>query len=74
MVQNAVLDTEASKYLDSFCFLRHIVLALTPLDAAQILAALAQLVEHLTCNHEVSGSNPGGGSKADIGRSRFIFW
>jgi len=34
------------------------------------LAALAQLVEHLTCNHEVSGSNPGGGSKADFGRSR----
>ena len=26
------------------------------------LAALAQLAEHLTCNHEVSGSIPGGGS------------
>ena len=35
----------------------------TPLDAVRILAALAQLVEHLTCNHEVSGSNPGGGLK-----------
>ena len=29
-------------------------------------AALAQLVEHLTCNHEVSGSIPGGGSKAVV--------
>ena len=32
------------------------------LTRRQKLAALAQSVEHLTCNHEVSGSNPGGGS------------
>ena len=35
---------------------------LTPLMRCVYLAALAQLAEHLTCNHEVSGSNPGNGS------------
>ena len=40
-------------------------------------AALAQLVEHLTCNHEVSGSIPGGGCKGGInfrGVSRAVKW
>ena len=34
-----------------------------------LLAALAQLVEHLTCNHEVSGSIPEDGSKTVVWQS-----
>ena len=37
------------------------------------LAALAQLVEHLTCNHEVSGSIPGGGSTR-LFNKRLVFF
>ena len=47
--------------IDIFARCWHIVVG-SGLAQCAGLAALAQLVEHLTCNHEVSGSNPGGGS------------
>ena len=31
-------------------------------DKKQLLAGLAQLVEHFTCNEDVAGSNPASGS------------
>ena len=36
------------------------------------MAVLAQLAEHLTCNHEVSGSIPEDGSKA--AKAVDVFW
>ena len=40
----------------------HTMVGLRSLVLRAVSAALAQLVEHLTCNHEASGSNPEGGS------------
>ena len=37
-----------------------------PLTGRYYLAVLAQLAEHLTCNHEVSGSIPEDGSRAVV--------
>ena len=52
---------------EGFCFYQRIFRLTLPVEfgillSVKRLAVLAQLVEHLTCNHEVSGSIPEDGS------------